>query len=451
MQDPLPIIPFTKAPNTSVSVPGSKSLTNRSLLLAALCPEEVLLTCALFSRDTQIMIQALKDLGFSITANESEKSIRIQGTAGNIPKAEASLNVGNAGTAARFLTAMVCLHQKGTYHFDSDKAMYDRPIKGLTDALEAQGAEFEWHGTEGCFPFTVKTKGFKGGDVLVDASASSQLLSALLMVSPFCPKPTKIILKGETVSKPFVAMTVKLMEQFGVAINTQEDGGYLFDADTLPGMPSTTYAIEPDATAASYFLALPLAVCGSIEVLGLKENMLQGDIHFIDVLKKTGLKLEWTEKGLKSTFNDSAEPIDYDFNAISDTFLTLAALSPLLRGPSTFKGIAHTRKQETDRIASTTTELLKMGQSVDETDDSITVDPSYPELHLRAEAARAVGRPTRVKTYEDHRIAMSFAILGSHNLMEDGEPWLQIMDPGCCGKTFPEFFNVLETVRNSTL
>ncbi|MBN2068993.1 MAG: 3-phosphoshikimate 1-carboxyvinyltransferase [Opitutales bacterium] len=447
IQDPLPIRPFSKSPEATVSVPGSKSLTNRALLLAALCPGKTTLSGALFSRDTRIMLQALQALGFAAEGDDAEARITVEGCGGSIPKAEATLHVGNAGTAARFLSAFVCLHPAGCYTFEADEAMYRRPVAGLTDTLTEQGATFEWLGEPGCFPFKVKTAGLKGGDMAVDASASSQLLSALLLVAPFTEAPARVCLSGTTVSHPFVEMTVRLLGQFGVPVNPQESGVYGFEADVRPGLSESEFAIEPDATAASYFLALPLAVGGSIEVRGLKQEMLQGDIRFVDVLKKTGLKLEWTENGLRSTFQDQAEPVDFDFNAVSDTFLTLAALTPLLRGPSTLKGIGHTRHQETDRIAAVATELLKMGQVVEETEDSLTVDPSYPELHLRSEAARAVGRPCRVKTYEDHRVAMSFAILGCHNLMEDGEPWLYIMDPGCCGKTFPNFFEVLESIH----
>ena len=414
LPDPLPIQPFTHPVRGEVVLPGSKSITNRALLLAALSDGPVTLTNALFSRDTEIMAAALNQLGITVTTDASARTMHVTGCGGKIPVASAKLFVGNAGTAARFLTAFVCLRPGGSYHFDSDPAMYRRPIGPLLDALESQGAK----ASARAFPFTLQTAGLSGGAVEIDASESSQLLSALLLIAPHARTPLSVKLKGETVSKPFVAMTERMLAQFA----------------TRPA----TYAIESDASAASYFLALPLVTGGQIALPGYTiKNSLQGDVGFAGVLGKIGLSqaghLGWVA---------SAPPhrgLTVDFNAFSDTFLTLAAIAPLLDGPTKISGIAHTRKQETDRVAGMARELRKLGQEVVEEEDSLTITP------------RPLQSGVVIETYHDHRFAMSFGILGCHDLHDDGRPWLSIKDPGCCAKTFPNFFELLESLRQKSL
>ncbi len=404
LADPLPIVPFTRPVGGEVTLPGSKSITNRALLLAALADGPVTLTGALFSRDTDLMAAALNQLGIPVESDFHARTMRVHGQGGKIPAKTAMIFVGNAGTAARFLTALVCLRPGGEYHFDSDPAMYRRPIGPLLDALASQGAQASARN----FPFTLKTAGLAGGTVEVDASESSQLLSALLLVASRAQAPLEVKLKGATVSEPFVAMTKRMVSQFA----------------TRP----ESYAIEPDATAASYFLALPAITGGAITLPGLPDpsSSLQGDAAFAGVLARVRARA-------------GTGMISEDFRNISDTFLTLAALAPLLPGPTRITGIAHTRKQETDRVAGMARELTKLGQHVVETEDSLTVTP------------RPLKPGQVIETYHDHRFAMSFGILGCHDLHRNGQPWLSIKDPGCCAKTFPHFFELLESLRQRSL
>ncbi len=412
LPDKLSIVPFTRPVRGSVTLPGSKSITNRALILAALAKGTTTLHGALFSRDSRIMVAALRQLGFSVETNEAALTITVEGHGGEIPVREATLAIGNAGTAARFLTAFVCLRSDGVYYFDGDEAMRRRPIGALLEALEAQGAKASSRN----FPFTLKTAGLPGGAVELDASESSQMLSALLMVAPHARTPLTVKLKGAAGSKPFVVMTEKMLGQFA-----------LRPAD---------YAIEGDASAASYFLALPLVTSGSV-ILPNYDGTLQGDRQFMDVLARAGLKAEPSESGFKisSASNRRHSGLEQNFREFSDTFLTLAAIAPLLDGPTKITGIAHTRKQETDRVSGMARELTKLGQHVIETEDSLEIHP------------RPLTSGVEIETYHDHRFAMSFGILGCHDLHGNGQPWLTIKDPACCSKTFPHFFDELERLR----
>lgn len=417
MLDSLPILPFTRPVRGQVILPGSKSLTNRALLLGALGEGRVTLTQALFSRDTRLMVGALRALGFSIETDETTRTIRIDGRNGEIPAGEAAIDVGNAGTVARFLTAFVCLRQGGVYHFTGDEEMRRRPIGPLLDALGAQGAQ----ATARTFPFTLRTTGLAGGEVELDASESSQLLSALLLVAPHARTPLRVRTKGETVSRPFVEMTERMIAQFAAK--------------------PAAYAIEPDATAASYFLGLPLVAGGSVNVAGLATGRsLQGDVGFLNVLRTAGLSVAGDARGVEAslTAGSPRRGVTANFNAFSDTFLTLAAIAPLLGGPTRITGIGHTRKQETDRVAGAARELRRLGQDVIEEEDALTIAP------------RPLAADIEIETYNDHRFAMSFAILGCHDLRGDGRPWLWIRNPGCCAKTFPDFFGVLEMLWKSS-
>jgi 3-phosphoshikimate 1-carboxyvinyltransferase len=391
----LPIQPFTRPVRGRVTLPGSKSITNRALILAALGRRPVTLHNALFSRDTRLMVAALRQLGFTVETDEPALTIRVEGRGGEIPMREAKIDIGNAGTAARFLTALVCLRPDGTYHFDGDEAMRRRPIGALLEALESQGAAASARN----FPFTLRTSGLPGGPVELDASESSQMLSALLMVAPHAKSPLTVKLKGGAGSKPFVAMTETMARQFAA-----------HPAD---------YAIEGDASAGSYFLALPLVVGGDLS-LDNYGGPLQGDVRFRDVVAAVG---------------PARRAVTQDFREFSDTFLTLAAIAPLLDGPTKITGIAHTRRQETDRVAGMARELRKLGQQVIETEDSLEIHP------------RPLVPGVEIETYHDHRFAMSFGILGCHDLRKNGQPWLTIKDPGCCAKTFPAFFDLLAGLR----
>ncbi len=457
----LAIKPFRRFRYAEVTPPGSKSITNRALILAALRTGTTRLSGALFSEDTRTMVTCLKALGFRVAADETLKTIEIDGQGGNIPADSAELYVANAGTTARFLTAMLALKSGGSYKIDGSEAMRKRPMAGLLRALEKLGCCFEFHGESGCFPFTMRTNGITARDIDVDASASSQILSALMQIAPIAATRNgtgifEVFLKGETVSRPFVEMTARMIAQFGGAVEAR---GNTFSCGGAYGCGDFDYAIEPDATAASYFQILPFVHRSSqVRVCGLNIDGLQGDAAFAlelstpphDLLACSQISANATRKDCLVAAGMATRGFDIDFNAISDTFLTLAAVAPLLDAgtPLTIRGIAHTRKQETDRIAAMANELSKIlgEENVSQTEDSLTLTP-IGRAALRARADAAPDGKIRIATYKDHRVAMSFGILGTFDLRGAGTPWIEIENPECCGKTFPDFFDVLEHIR----
>ena len=452
MTPTLTIRPFRTPARGVARVPGSKSITNRALIFAALADGETVFTGALFSRDTRILIAALRELGFAVAADEAARTIRILGQGGRIPRRAATLHVGNAGTAARFLTAFLALAPDGTYHLDGDEAMRARPMAGLLAALTGAGCRaIAPDGSPAtAFPFTLHTAG-RLGELVVDASASSQLLSALLMALPLAPGAS-VRMSGATVSEPFVTMTERMCAQFGRPLTRDAAGRWTCPAPGPYAAPGA-YPIEPDATAASYFLALP-AVTGpgtALRVHGYADDGLQGDTAFARVAAACGADLSATGAALRVSSWPAIRGGDFDFNAFSDTFLTLATIATLADGPTTIRGIAHTRKQETDRVLAMATELERLGQRVTPTAAELRADAALSALTIHPDRAAlrraAADGPVEIRTYEDHRMAMSFGILGSFDLFGDGRPWIAIQDPGCTGKTFPDFFDALEALR----
>lgn len=448
LPDLLPIAPFTRPAQGPVALPGSKSLTNRALLLAALCDQPVLLSGALYSEDTALMAEALRRLGFSVEANAASGSLRVsdqsRGLAGGSGREPVEIQVGLAGTAARFLTALCAALPRGVYRIDGVPQMRKRPMKPLLDALRTLGADVRCLGEEGFFPVEIRAGGLRGGAVSLDASESSQLLSALLMVAPLAHSPVEITLAGK-VRWPFVEMTARLMACFGQPDLVRPSAQTVrVDNTRRYHAPGATFAIEPDATAASYFLALPLVVGGSLDLNGLLPagRGFQGDTRFIAVLEHAGLAVADLPHGpgvrAAATAHGARRGVTQDFSEFSDTFLTLAALAPLLAGPTRITGIAHTRKQETDRVAGAARELRRLGQDVVEEPDALTITP------------RPLKTGVDIETYGDHRFAMSFGILGSHDLLGDGRPWLSVRQPGCCAKTFPNFFELLDSLRKKS-
>lgn len=463
LPDLLPIQPFTRPVRGEVSLPGSKSLTNRALLLAALCDGPVTLTGALFSEDTRIMAEALRRLGFQVVDDSAARTIRVVGQGGRIPAERAELFVGNAGTAARFLTALCAAAPRGAYRLDGVPAMRKRPMKGLIEALRAQGAEIHCLGKEPFLPIEIRARGLAGGLVAIDASESSQMLSALLMVAPLARRPLAVDAGGK-VRWPFVQMTLRLAALFGrFEVRTTPDDGRIWAPHGSYRSPGT-YPIEADATAASYFMALPLIAGGAVQIpnLSVERSMLQGDVAFARVLRSAGAAIEDIDGSpsmretihrelaraprqgirVRSDPGSAGRGVNADFNEFSDTFLTLAAIAAVLEGPTRISGIAHTRKQETDRVAGMAAELRKLGQDVVEREDSLEIHPRPVPISDSL---------IEIETYDDHRFAMSFAILGCRDLRGDGRPWLAIRNPACCAKTFPNFFEVLESLRQQSL
>jgi 3-phosphoshikimate 1-carboxyvinyltransferase len=434
----LPIRPFSGPVSGRVRMPGSKSITNRALVLSALSKGRTVIQNALFSEDTRIMLEALRMLGFEVQVNETESTIEVEGEAGRIPSTGAELDVGNSGTSARFLTAFCCLADTGTFQIDGVEQMRQRPLGGLVAALRAVGAQIEVS-ADGGIPIRIHPRGLKGGSITIDATASSQLLSAILMVGPHASSDLKIRLSDTRVRRPYVDMTIGMMRDFGMDEQRLSVSDDLFTIRSGSGYSrdNETYAVESDASAASYFLALPAVVGGQLEVEDLKLDGLQGDAAFAKTILGLGCDLHKTVSGIRISRAGNVSKlsgIEQDFFQISDTFLTLAALAPLLGKPTTITGIAHTRKQETDRVSAVARELRKLGQDVMESEDALTIHP----------------RPLReavVDTYHDHRIAMSFSILGCYDLHGTGQPWMTIINPSTCAKTFPSFYQVLEDLR----
>jgi 3-phosphoshikimate 1-carboxyvinyltransferase len=448
LPEELPILPFTAPVRGEVGLPGSKSITNRALLFAALCRRPaVRLTGALFSEDTHLMAEALRTLGFRLQTDSARGEITVDGCGGRIPVLRADLFVGLAGTAARFLTALCAAAPAGTYRIDGVPQMRKRPMRPLLDALRALGADIRCTDTEGFFPIEIHARGLAGGTVEIDASESSQLLSALLAVAPLARNDVRVVMRG-TVRRPYIEMTARMMQAFQAErrplLQEGPAGTFLVPAMPAPyDLPGGGYAIEPDASAASYFLALPLVTGGRLTLLGAQDagQGLQGDTAFADVMRQAGAAVTAGVQGLEVAFARGGARraiAERNFHAISDTFLTLAALAPLLDGPTRITGIAHTRKQETDRVAGMARELQRLGQDVVEEPDALTITP----------------RPLRagqvIETYGDHRFAMSFGILGCHDFHGDGRPWLTIRNPACCAKTFPNFFELLGELRRKS-
>ena len=447
LPDLLPIAPFTRPARGDVALPGSKSLTNRALPLAALCDAPVTLSGALFSEDTQLMGEALRRLGFTVSENAAKSEIHVTGRGGEFPSASADIFVGLAGTAARFLTALCAVAPRGVYRLDGVPQMRKRPMKPLIDALRTLGADIRCTGEEGFFPLEVHARGLAGGAVELDASESSQLLSALLMVAPLARSDVTVTLRG-SVRWSYVDMTAEVMRSFtrdGAALVQRRDAqSFVVHNQPRPfHRADGRYPIEPDASAASYFLALPIVTGGRLQLLGAQDAKqgLQGDTEFADVVRAVGARVIANEQGLTVEFAPDGRRValERNFKAISDTFLTLAAVSPLLQGITKISGIAHTRKQETDRVAGMARELTRLGQGVVETEDALEIHP------------RPLQAGQTIETYHDHRFAMSFGVLGCHDLHGDGRPWLTIRDPACCAKTFPHFFELLEAVRQKSL
>ena len=430
MIDPLLIEPIRVPLNASVRVPGSKSLTNRLLLLAALADETTILDNALFSDDSARFAESLQRLGFRVEMNESVSRIEIEGLGGKIPNSQADLDVGNAGTAARFLTAMLSLGN-GEYTLDGDPRMRERPIGDLVSALGQLGATIipmaEQSGTI-CPPLKIYANGLQGGMAAIAGNISSQYLSGLLMVAPYARNPVTLEVIGELNSKPYVDMTLAVMGAFGIAV--QRSGYEQFEIQSQIYHSPGHCQVESDASAASYFFAAPAICGGEVRVENINRQSKQGDIAFLDVLQKMGCKIFETGNAISVRGPEHGlQGLDVDMRDISDMAQTLAAIAPFASTPTRIRGIASSRLKETDRITAVCAELAKLGVTVEEFEDGMLIYPCN-ELH-----------PATIDTYNDHRMAMAFSLVG---LRSSG---VKIANPGCVSKTFPAFFDVLDLLR----
>ncbi|QDT39854.1 3-phosphoshikimate 1-carboxyvinyltransferase [Stratiformator vulcanicus] len=425
MQEPLSIRPVSKPVEGSVRPPGSKSITNRALVVAALADGRSTLTGVLDSDDTRVMIESLRRLGLNIHQDFDAQTVVIDGCGDCIPRKEAQLFLQNSGTSIRFLTAL-CAVGDGRYRLDGNERMRERPIGDLARTLTALGAEVTCENKNDCPPVIVAGPPLPGGTAEVAGNISSQYLSALLMAAPAARGVVELDIKGELVSKPYVDMTLRVMESFGGGVMAD---GYEKFTIAPHAYQETNYDIEPDASAASYFFGAAAITGGRVTVEGLNRDALQGDVLFVDALKQMGCTVEESESSITVT-GGSLHGIDIDMNAISDTAQTLAAVAVFADGPTTIRNIAHVRHKETDRIAAVAAELRKLGQIVEEFDDGLTITP------------RPI-TPATIATYDDHRMAMSFALIG---LKADG---VQIADPGCTAKTYPRYWDDLKTLTGN--
>jgi 3-phosphoshikimate 1-carboxyvinyltransferase len=430
----LHVTPINHVLNATVRVPGSKSLTNRALLIAALANGQTHLTNALFSDDSRYFANALKTLGFDIQLDEVNHEMTVTGLGGNIPAKQAELFIGNAGTAARFLSAFLTLGN-GEYILDGEPRMRERPIGDLVAALEQLGAKIESveRSTSNvqrqiCPPIRIIASGLPGGKTRIAGDISSQFLSALLMTAPYAKTPVEIELTTELNSKPYVDMTISIMNDFGVEVERDGYQSFMIPLSTFHS-PLATFPIESDASAASYFFAAPAICGGTVRVENISRKSVQGDVNFLDVLAQMGCVVTESDNSITVHRPSSIVGIDVDMRDIPDTAQTLAAIAPFADSPTRIRGIASARVKETDRVHATCTELARLGVRVEEHEDGMTI---YPVEKMR---------PAVIQTYNDHRMAMAFSLIG---LRFDG---VTIENPACVSKTFPNFFEVLETLR----
>lgn len=409
----------------SIRPPGSKSITNRALVCAALAEGRSILTGALDSEDTQVMIESLRRLGIEVEHEPAAHVLAVSGCAGQIPSRGADLYVANSGTSMRFLTALAGLGQ-GTFRIDGVARMRQRPIQDLLDALAQLGVEAVGESAGGCPPVVVHARGLPGGTATIAGNISSQFLSGLLMAAPYAQRPVELVVSGELVSKPYVEMTLAVMDAFGVTVENRQLSRFIVLPQRYRGR---RYAVEPDASAASYFFAAAAVAGGRVAVEGLSRGSLQGDIRFCDCLAQMGCDVRY-ESDRTVVARDPDRPlrgIEVDMNAISDTVQTLGAVALFANGPTTITGVAHIRHKETDRIAALAAELRKLGAEVEERDDGLRIVPG--NLH-----------GAEIDTYDDHRMAMSLAIAGL------AVPGVVIRNPGCTAKTYPRFFEDLQSL-----
>jgi 3-phosphoshikimate 1-carboxyvinyltransferase len=416
--DSIELKPARRAAGT-VRLPGSKSISNRVLLLAALAKGETEVLGLLDADDTRVMRDALSALGVQFNRNI------LKGVGGPFPVKKADLFLGNAGTAFRPLTAALAF-SNGEYRLSGVPRMHERPIGDLVDALRGIGARIDYEGKDGFPPLSVHASKLKTENLRVRGDVSSQYLTALLMALPLSGKPARIEVQGELISKPYVEITLNVMKRFGIEV--KRTGWRYFD------VPAGTYVspgkayVEGDASSASYFLAAGALGGGPVRVEGVGRGSIQGDVRFTEVLERMGARVSMGEGWVEASGGQDLKPIDMDLNHIPDAAMTAAVLALFASGPSVIRNVASWRVKETDRLAAMATELRKVGAQVEEGRDFLKISPGK----LKAGAV--------IDTYDDHRMAMSFSLVAL-----GGVP-VRINDPKCVAKTFPEYFDVFQSI-----
>ena len=428
MQDSLTLQPIARVDGT-VNLPGSKSVSNRALLLAALANGTTRLTNLLDSDDVKHMLNALQALGVSYTLSADRTVCEVVGNGGPL-RAEQPLELflGNAGTAMRPLAAALCLGEQSVV-LTGEPRMKERPIGHLVDALRQGGARIDYL-EQTDYPPLRLNGGFTGGEVSVDGSVSSQFLTALLMTAPLAQNDTTITIKGELVSKPYIDITLHLMRCFGVDVDNQHYQRFVVKGQQQYQSPGD-YLVEGDASSASYFLAAAAIRGGTVRVTGIGRNSVQGDIRFADVLEKMGAVIEWGDDYIACT-RGALNAIDMDMNHIPDAAMTIATTALFAEGTTLMRNIYNWRVKETDRLAAMATELRKVGAEVEEGHDFIRVTPPAQLQHAD------------IGTYNDHRMAMFFSLVALSDTP------VTILDPGCTAKTFPDYFQQLAKISHAS-
>jgi len=411
-----------------INLPGSKSLSNRALLLAALAEGTTTITNLLESDDTRHMLNALKQLGIQYSLSEDKTKCTVVGNAGAIHGVKLEeLFLGNAGTAMRPLCAALCLGT-GSYLLTGEPRMKERPIGHLVDALRQAGAKITYQENEGYPPLLIEAEGLSGGNVQIEGAISSQFLTALLLAAPMAKEDMTISIIGELVSKPYIDITLHIMKEFGVDVENDNyqtfrvKGGQNYKA-------VETFMVEGDASSASYFLAAAAIKGGTVKVTGIGKKSIQGDIQFVDVLEKMGAVVEWGDDFV-SVSKGELHAIDMDFNHIPDAAMTIATTALFAEGTTTLRNIYNWRVKETDRLFAMATELRKVGAEVEEGEDYLKITPPKVLKHAA------------IDTYDDHRMAMCFSLLALDPAS------VTINEPECTAKTFPTYFKVLESISS---
>jgi 3-phosphoshikimate 1-carboxyvinyltransferase len=411
-----------------VNLPGSKSLSNRALLVAALAEGTTKITNLLESDDTRHMLNALKQLGIQYTLSEDKTECTVIGNAGTIHSNHLQeLFLGNAGTAMRPLCAALCLGT-GSYLLTGEPRMKERPIGHLVDALREAGANITYQENEGYPPLLIEANGLSGGNVKIDGAISSQFLTALLLAAPMAKEDMTITIIGELVSKPYIDITLHIMKEFGIdVINDNYKTFSIKSGQTYKAVD--TFMVEGDASSASYFLAAAAIKGGTVKVTGIGKKSIQGDIQFVDVLEKMGAIVEWGDDYV-AVSRGELHAIDMDFNHIPDAAMTIATTALFVEGTTTLRNIYNWRVKETDRLFAMATELRKVGAEVEEGEDYLKI------------TAPKVLKHAAIDTYDDHRMAMCFSLLALDPVS------VTINEPECTAKTFPTYFEVLESISS---
>ena len=411
-----------------MNLPGSKSLSNRALLLAALAKGTTKITNLLESDDTRHMLTALKQLGIKYTLSDDRTECIVVGNGGPVNSENfEELFLGNAGTAMRPLCAALCLG-KGSYLLTGEPRMKERPIGHLVDALRQAGGNINYIETEGYPPIQIEANGLSAGKVEIEGAISSQFLTALLLAAPMAKDDMTISIIGELVSKPYIDITIHIMKEFGVdVVNDNYEKFTIKGGQTYKAVES--FMVEGDASSASYFLAAAAIKGGTVKVTGIGKNSIQGDVAFAEVLEKMGAKVEWGDDYVSVTKGE-LNAVDMDFNHIPDAAMTIATTALFAKGTTILRNIYNWRVKETDRLFAMATELRKVGAEVEEGEDYLKITPPSQLKHAA------------IDTYDDHRMAMCFSLLALDPVS------VTINEPECTAKTFPTYFDVLESVSS---